>query len=297
MTPPQNAALEEMQKARSADAMRFVQELAVAVSGPPLELPSYPEVAMRVQRILSDPNASASRVVKVIGSDPMLASRVVNMANSAAMNRSDNPATDLQEAVARVGFDALRSAAIGFAMTQLRKATAFRDIEKPLTVLWQHSVACAAMCYVLAKKLRRVAPDMAMLAGLVSDVGKIYILTKAGQYPALFADQSTYQDVVREWHPQVARSVLENWSMPEEIVEAVGGFEEAAEDHSARSPLTDIISVAVTLVELRDSPDLLSARLAQHRGALRLQLTPTAVGELMVESTGEVASLRDALGR
>jgi HD-like signal output (HDOD) protein len=296
MTPNQSA-LEVTQSARSAEAMRFVQELAAAVSGAPLELPSYPDVAMRVQRVLSDPNASAARVVKIVGGDPILASRVIAMANSAALNRSDKPATDLQEAVARVGFDALRSAAIGFAMSQLRKATAFRHIEKQLTALWQHNVSCAAMSYVLAKKLRRVAPDMAMLAGLVSEVGKIYILTKASQYPALFADAATYRDMVREWHPQVARSVLENWQMPEEIVEAVGGFEEAAEDHSARSALTDVLSVAVTMVELRESPDMLSARLAQHRGAARLRLSSTAVGELMVESVGEVASLRDALGQ
>jgi HD-like signal output (HDOD) protein len=295
--PSSQAAPADAQVAYSAEVMRFVQELGSAVSGAPLELPSYPDVAMHMQRVLSDPNSNTARVVKVVGSDPMLAARVITMGNSAAMNRSGKPATDLQEAVARVGFDALRSAAIGFAMTQLRKASAFRDIEKHLTALWQHNVACAAMSYVLAKKLRRVTPDVAMLAGLVSDVGKIYILTKASKYPALFGDPASYREVVREWHPQVARSVLENWQMPDEIVEAVAGYEESADDHSARSALTDVLSVAVTLVELRESPDMLKARLAQHRGAARLRITPEAVAELLLESVGEVASLREALGQ
>jgi HD-like signal output (HDOD) protein len=96
----------------NADAMRFVQELGNEVSGGPIELPSYPEVALRVQRVLADPNANEARVVQVIGGEPVLAARVINMANSAALNPAGRSVSELRAALQRVGFDALRSAPI-----------------------------------------------------------------------------------------------------------------------------------------------------------------------------------------
>jgi HD-like signal output (HDOD) protein len=280
----------------SAEAMRFVQELAAEVNRGPIELPSYPEVALRVQRVLADSNADVARVVKVIGGEPVLASRIITMANSAALNPSGKPATELREAVARVGFDALRSAAIGFAVAQLRKAAAYRGIEKPMTTLWQQNVATAATCFVLARKGNRFAPDTAMLAGLVSGVGKLYILTRSSQYPALFGDPASYHDIVHEWHSGVARSLLENWGMADEIIEAVAGFEAAGSDEHARVTLADVLAAASLLVEFKDSPDLLAAKLQDDRAAARLGLTTTVCEALLNESAAEVAALREALG-
>ena len=280
----------------SAEAMRFVQELAAEVNEGPIELPSYPEVALRVQRVLADSNADVTRVVKVIGGEPVLASRIITMANSAALNPSGKPATELREAVSRVGFDALRSAAIGFAVAQLRKAAAYRSIEKPMTVLWQQNVATAATCFVLARKLKRFAPDTAMLAGLVSGVGKLYILTRSSQFPALFGDADSYHSIVREWHPNVARSLLENWGMADEIIDAVAGFEDAGKDEHARVTLADVLGGASLLVDLRHTPDLLAARLQQDHAAARLGLTMAVCDELLAESAAEVTALREALG-
>jgi HD-like signal output (HDOD) protein len=281
----------------SAETMRFLQQLSADVAGPPLELPSYPEAALRVQRVLSDVGASADRVVRVIGGEAVLASRVLAMANSAAMNRSGNPVSDLRAAVQRLGFDTLRTAAISFAVAQLRKAAEYRAIEKPMTQLWQQSIGTAAVSFVMSRQLRRFVPDMAMLAGLVSGVGRLYILTHCAHYPALFSDPESYQEIVQRWHPQVGRSILENWSMPEEVVSAVGEIEEAAVDDRPRLMLADLLSVAQLLTDLKEAPDMLAAQLADHRAAHRLGLTAASCSTLMEESAAEVNSLREALGR
>jgi HD-like signal output (HDOD) protein len=281
--------------AASAEAVSFIQALATDVSGGTIELPSYPEVALQVQRVLADPNADEGRVVKVIGSEPILAARVINMANSAALNPSGKPVAELRKALARVGFDALRSAAIGFAIAQLRKAAAYRAIEKPMTTLWQHSTAVAATSYILSRKLRRFAPDTSMLTGLVSGVGKLYILTRANKYPALFGDAECYQALVRDWHPNVARGLLENWGMAEEIIEAVSDCEYAPEDDRTRPMLADVLACSNLLVNLKDSPDVLEARLPEDRAAQRIGLGTNNCNELLQESAAEVASLRSAL--
>ena len=208
------APAEPAQRTASSAAFEFVRELAVALSSGEVELPSFPDVSARVQRALGEEDVPLERVVRIVGGEPVLAGRVMTLANSAAMNPAGSPIGELRSAVTRLGFDNLRSMAIAFAMAQLRRAAEFRDIEKPLTALWQRSVHMAAMCFVVARRAGRVNSDTALLAGLVHGVGKIYILTRASRHPGLFADQQSYESLVRDWHGNVARALLENWHFP-----------------------------------------------------------------------------------
>src|SRR5258707_6521299 len=89
-------------------AFTFVQALASELSGGKIELPGFPHIVMRVQKILGDENSDASRIVKVLGSEPVLASQIVRLANSAALNPAGARVTDLRAAVARVGLDTVR---------------------------------------------------------------------------------------------------------------------------------------------------------------------------------------------
>src|ERR1700744_6411780 len=83
-------------------AFTFVQALAAELSGGKVELPGFPHIVMRVQKVLADESADASRIVRVIGSEPVLATQLVRMANSAALNPSGTRGTDLRTAVARL---------------------------------------------------------------------------------------------------------------------------------------------------------------------------------------------------
>jgi len=280
----------------AALAFAFVQELAVDLSKGGLQLPSYPTVALRVQRILADSGADAERVVRVIGVEPVLAARILAMANSVALAPQGRAVTDLRTAVGRLGFDALRTAAIGFALTQLRQAPAYRGIEKQLTELWQQGVALAATCYVLARSARRFSADTAMLCGLVAGVGKLYILTRSKNHPELFADAQAYQDIVREWHANVARAVLEDWGVGEEIVTAVHTYEGVADETRTLPQLADVLSVAATLADFQKDPEQLLHALAGNRAVPRLGLDTQACQALLGESAAELAALRSALG-
>ncbi len=57
-------------------AFAFVQELAQGLSRKEIDLPSFPDVAIRVRRVLSDEDVSAKDVVRVVGSEPALAAPV-----------------------------------------------------------------------------------------------------------------------------------------------------------------------------------------------------------------------------
>src|ERR1700736_6120133 len=163
-------------------AFTFVQALASELSGGKIELPGFPHIVMRVQKVLGDENADSNRIVKVLGSEPVLASQIVRMANSAALNPAGALVTDLRAAVARVGLDTVRSATIAFAMRQLRDAPLLEGLEAPLGVLWRRSVLVASLSCVIARRMTAVNPDTAMLAGLLQGVGRLYILTRASSH-------------------------------------------------------------------------------------------------------------------
>ncbi|MGA3157517.1 MAG: HDOD domain-containing protein [Steroidobacteraceae bacterium] len=280
----------------SAEAFEFVRELALELSAASLELPSYPEVALRVQRVLSDMNADSERVVRVLGADPVLAARVLTLANSAAINPTGKAVTELRRAVVNLGFDALRTAAMSFALNQLRKAASYKDIKDQMSAQWEHSTAMASYSYVLARKSARFNPDTAMLAGLISGVGKLYILTRARRHPVLFGDDVAYQGIVRDWHGNIARALLDNWQIADEIVTAVQSFEEAASEPRNTPHLADVLAVAASLIDAGESLQMLLSNPDIERPFKRLGLDFAAVEGMRAESRAEIESLRVALG-
>jgi HD-like signal output (HDOD) protein len=205
----------------NAKAFAFVEMLALELSDGRIELPAFPDVAVRLRRVLSDESVSSAQVVKVVSAEPALVARLLMSANSAAMNPQGPRVTDLRNAVTRLGFNLVRSAALAFAMDQIRKSKTLVPLLRPLAELWERSVLVAALSYVLAKRCSTVNPDAALLAGLLHGVGRLYILTRSARHPELFEDPATYHEIVRDWHANVAKAILENWEISDEIVQAV----------------------------------------------------------------------------
>ena len=277
-------------------AFTFVQALAAELSGGKVELPGFPHIVMRVQRVLADENADASRVVRVIGSEPVLATQLVRMANSAALNPSGTRVMDLRAAVTRVGLDTVRSATIAFALRQLREAPALRGLEKQLGVLWRRSVQVAALSHAVARRLTAVSGDTAMLAGLLQGIGRLYILTRASRHRSLFADPVTYQTIEHDWHLSIAAALLENWGIGDEIVQAVHESENFDRETRGTPNLADVLLVATILADLHGEPAVLQAQTQCAKPLQRLRLDYATCDAFLKESAQEIAALRDALG-
>jgi HD-like signal output (HDOD) protein len=274
----------------------FVKGLATELSQGQVELPSVPEIVVRLQQTMSDENVTNEVVVRVIGSEPMLAGRLLTMAYSVALNTTGRSIAVLPTAVARVGFNIVRSAALSFAVEQLRKASEYRHLESQLDALWKNSVQIATMCHVVARRFSSLNGDTALLAGLMHNVGRIYILTRASKYPTLTADPLTFNSIVRDWHANVAKALLENWKVADEIVDAVAGYEDL--DREARGPvtLTDVLSLAQLLERNRNGAEMNAPDESLIKGLKRMQLQVRDCHAVLDESAEEIAALKSALG-
>jgi HD-like signal output (HDOD) protein len=300
MTAASTATAVIPQAARNLDdaaAFRFVELLAQELSTGKIDLPSFPDIALRVRQVLADENVRPEQVVRVVSAEPALAARLLNIANSAALNFTGKAVTDLRAAVARMGFNMVRSASIAFALWQLKSAESLKGLGEPLEELWESSTSVAAMSYVLARRVSQVNPDTALLAGLLHEIGKLYILTRTNHHTDLLSNELTYQAVVRDWHSGIAKALLENWNMPEEIVAAVSGYEDFDREHPGPLDLTDILTLATVFTAFRHHPETIDLNLQGVAAAKRLKLAPLTYEQLIEESAQEVAAMQQALGR
>ena len=283
------------QAVSSQAAFSFIESLAAELSKGRVDLPSFPEVAVRVRRVLSDDKASIDQVVRVVGSEPALAARLLRIANSASMNRSGRTITDLRTAVNRIGYNMVRSASISFAMAQIRNSNKLAGLEHHLDELWRSSTLTAAFAFVLARGMGRVNPDEGLLAGMMHGIGKLYVLTRAAAHPELFADPAILKEILAEWHPAIGKAILESWEFPEEIAQAVGDQHDLA-----RSPelpdLADVLAVAVVMASY--APDFLGVEVAlgEIPAAARLSLDEARTLAVVRDSAAEVKALSQALG-
>lgn len=235
--------------AARATSSALVEELERSLHEGPLELPSLPEVALKIRKALADENVSVSEIARLIGSDPALAARILKTANSALFYRGSKPITSVHGAVSQLGQRMVRNVALSYAAQQVFIGYGSQQLRTFLTEVWQHSVHTAALAHMLARVRTAINPDEAFLAGLLHQVGKLYILMRVREREEVLAAEEAFQSVLAAWHPRLGRAVIEAWGLPDELAAAVGGHQTCALEAADPPSLTEVLAVANYLAE------------------------------------------------
>lgn len=284
-----------------AIGFEFVKALSEELSQGTVELPAFPDAALRIKNVLEDPDVSTSQVAKVIGSDPVFSGRLLSIANSAALAGAGKAVSDIPAAIARIGFKMAHNVAVSIAVRQMMNAQVSAKLQSTFTDLWRHSVNVAAYSYVIARKLAKINADKALLAGLMHDIGKIYILSRADQsFPELVENPEALKAVLDDWHTGVGSAILENWEFDEELMAVADEHELYDREVLGRADLTDVVLVANLFAH--------EAEQTNHTGDpdrevwttlesfKRLKIDDAAIELINVESKDEVTSIIAALG-
>src|SRR5262245_18311872 len=275
------------------DAAALEKDLASIKQDGALTLPGVPQIVTRVQQMLSDPDVGIPQLIPVINFEPVLVGRVLQMANSAALNPTRRQITDLKTGVTRVGFDLLRSAALAYALRQVSQAHSVKDIRPHLEALWERSAWTAAVAFVIARKFTRVNRDIAFLAGLMHGVGKLFILTRAAHFPFVLRDRSKYSTVLRKWHAHFSKGILGGWRISPDVIEAVSQYENLnREVGGEEADLTDILATSYLVVGHAGRMHDLSMTVEKIASFSRLRLDIMAVEETLESAREEIEDLR-----
>jgi HD-like signal output (HDOD) protein len=230
----------------------LVEEFDQSLAANNLDLPSLPEVALKIRKALADENVSLVEIARLIGSDPALAARILKTANSALFYRGSKPITSVHTAVSQLGHRMVRNVALSFAAQQVFIGYGSQQLRSYLTQIWQHSVHVAALAHMLARVRTKLNPDEAFLAGLLHEVGKLYILMRAKEKLHVLASEDVFQAVLAAWHPRLGRAVVERWQLAPELALAVGEHQSCRLEAPEPATMTEVVAVANYLAEHTD---------------------------------------------
>lgn len=191
-----------------------------------IKLPSIPAVAQQVLAMADNPNSSTEHLASVLSSDPAIASTILRYVNSAAYSPVEQIAS-IQRAIVALGFKEVTRIALTFSLLDSRRRSDDGGLDP--VHLWQRSLISAIAAKVIGKQARQPDPEALFLAGLLQDIGMMGLnAVRPNLYGPVAARQIDHiavaafeQQKLKLDHAKFGGYMLQQWGLPEKIVEAV----------------------------------------------------------------------------
>jgi putative nucleotidyltransferase with HDIG domain len=202
--------MEDTRQAQFRKALREVKSL-----------PTLPGIIAKLTRMAEDPSTTTEQMGKVISKDHILAAKLLKLVNSAFYGFPQK-ISSLNSAIILLGFNVIKSLIISSSIFELMES---QDVE-----LWEHSLGCAVVCSVLAKRLGVSDPEEVSTAGLIHDIGKVAIKMELKQEfetlkQMVHDRQISMIDAEKELlgidHAEVGGWLAKSWNLPAKLVEPI----------------------------------------------------------------------------
>lgn len=272
----------------------FVQRLAKDLNAGTVKIPSFPDIVVRIKKTLDDENCNTEKLTRVVVTEPALAARLLTLSNSALMQRGDAAVYDLRTAINRLGFVMVRNAAMSVAIEQIFIGTSIGPHRSRLREIWKDAARVAAISFALSQHLKNPNPDEALMAGLLHNVGKLYILMNAAEFEDFIDTEEALDDVIECWHGQIGRAIIEGWGFSEAMATAAADHMDL--DRAVYGPpdLTDVVTVAWLMTHPQDND--VDANSKPVRAYSRIGLDEEKRIRIFEESRADIEALTAALG-
>ena len=216
---------------------------------------TLPTSALNIMKIAENPASTEDELLEVLEGDPPLAARVLKVVNSAFYGRPREVGSTAV-AMRLLGVNAIRNVALAASLNRLfrggRTVPGFAAGD-----LWTHSVAVGTAARRIAERRRGVAPEEAMLAGLLHDIGLLVeIQSSFAEFTSLITATSenaalTFADAERQFlgatHEAFGQALCEQWRFPDPLAKACGHHHDPMSLPTADQLLPAIIHVADVL--------------------------------------------------
>lgn len=133
------------------------------------ELPTIPEVVQELIQSFENDDFDVDDIAKKVGMDQVLTAKVMRLANSAKFG-GNRTISSVNEAVVRMGFNALRTLVLASGFTSAFKAPEGFDLNQ----FWRDSFGVAELSRWLAGH-SKVESETAFTAGMLSNIGRLMV--------------------------------------------------------------------------------------------------------------------------
>ena len=184
-------------------------------------LPTLPGTVIRITSMLDNPETTASEVGSEIAKDQVLSAKVLKLVNSGFYGFSQ-PISTIPHAMVLLGFTVVKTLVLSTSVLDMMAGS--------MEGLWQHSLACARTCGIVARHLDMEDPEEVSVTGLLHDLGKVVlgehlkeafdaVVEKVESENVLFFKAE--QDVMEVTHANVGGWLLDKWQLPSQLVEPI----------------------------------------------------------------------------
>ncbi|MBN4079126.1 HDOD domain-containing protein [Beggiatoa alba] len=235
---------EDIKESEDISGNPLFNEIQADLQADRLVVPSMPDVALNIRRMIESDDVSLQKVAQLINTDLAISAKIVKTANGSlyhGMPRVDTCA----RAIARLGLNTTKHLVISFVLRNLFQEKITHEILKDcMQELWNHSVEIAATSMALANITPGIEAEEALLIGLLHDIGELVILTYADSYPDICADSASLQTVVTQLKAEIGAAILRDWQFPEAFIITAANAENWMRESEAGPDYCDVVLVA-----------------------------------------------------
>ncbi len=206
------------------------------------ELLHGPRIYSALRGIVNDENVTVSEVARLVGADPALAARVLQIVNSAFF-RLARRITKIEQAVSYLGFTVIRNIAMSVEVFSQWPSNASGHLKQAKLQAHVRAVAAAAR----ALTVKTPIADDTMLAGLLHDIGygvlaqerpaELSASVELAAAAAIPLHEAEFR-LVGASHAEIGAYLLGIWGLPYSVIEAVAHHHEPQRSRNRSSAPT-----------------------------------------------------------
>ncbi|HLQ39079.1 MAG TPA: HDOD domain-containing protein [Planctomycetota bacterium] len=258
-----------------------------------IELPTMPEVLVKLNEVMADPETSVEHVAAVVAKDPAVATNMLRIVNSAYYGLQVR-VSSVNLAVSVMGFNMTRKVALKAAVFSVFGKKRDKIQHFDAAAFWKHSLFVAVAARALGTASTAFAdshPEDLYIAGLLHDIGKIILMEKAAARYLTVLRQSAAskrpeieveQETLGFTHADAGSILAIKWFLPEDLAIAIRYHHAPSRDPFHRS-LSSLIHLADNLAWSAGKPSTLDTPVPQldHDVYDQVGLDPKQVEELL----------------
>jgi len=189
--------------------------------------PSMPQALIKLRTLLKKHDVPIKEIENILRQDPGLSANILRLSNSAYFGLPSRVGS-LKQAVMLLGVKRFEQIAFSASMNKTM-GKAVEGYKLSPGQLWLHSIAVATTAEAVAKFLKTADPNDVFIPALLHDMGKLilgkFVKQESEAIETLVAQGES--SVTAEYmvlgtdHAEIGALLLERWSFPVDIVNAV----------------------------------------------------------------------------
>ena len=248
-----------------------------------IPVPSIPETAMKVRKLVEDPDVGIDDLAALIENDPPIAGKVLAAGNSALV-RGVATISTVRDALVRLGMKTSCNIVMSLSLKELFKFSN-PALKNTAMDIWKHSVTVAAGSRLVGRHCSLdVDPDKAFLVGLLHDIGADSLLAYFDQLDTPISE-FTVRGSLAKLRTMVSGMVLQTWHLDEQFI--------AASEKAGRWTYTDPAKPYCDVINIAKHQALLAEDEGANLPPLNTISAFASLANAEIDDDGQLVLMRD----